>query len=354
MPDKQNENRFMAMLERRGIVRKVDSDEEETAETAPGSARSRPEADLRSLFGTTGAESPKITPAARQPVPGFTTPIMPGERQQLDHGQPQSAAESTGVQQPKSAEHMTPGQSAQTVPPAEPALRGHPVQLRERFSSEQPDLPPERVPHEQPDLPPEHIPREQQKPEELQKPASFFARVDPFKDEFPGPAEPEAEPSGHEAAPTTFISPPAPPPVESYTERYLDVDELFEVLSLKQQRTDTVYLIEEYLKTLPDSLPDESRRDIVRKIVAASGFDFDFLMGDGVLRVRALKEYAEKFARHTDEYVAARNTELAELEQQSLRVRHLIESRKELHKKQFFAIEAEAQRLKEILSFISG
>ena len=77
-------------------------------------------------------------------------------------------------------------------------------------------------------------------------------------------------------------------------------------------------------------------------------------MGDGVLRVKMLKEYAERFARHTDDYIAARQAELDELDQQILRTRRLIENRKDLHKKQFFSIEAEAQRLKEILTFISG
>ena len=77
-------------------------------------------------------------------------------------------------------------------------------------------------------------------------------------------------------------------------------------------------------------------------------------MGDGVLRVKMLKEYAERFAQHTEDYIAARQAELDELDQQILRNKRLIENRRELHKKQFFSIEAEAQRLKEILTFISG
>jgi len=155
-------------------------------------------------------------------------------------------------------------------------------------------------------------------------------------------------------ASVSYERPPEPPPVENLTERYLDIEELFEALAMKSKRTDTIYLIEEYLKTLPESLPDESRREIVSKIVAASGFDFDLLMGDGIIRVKMLKEYAERFAKHTDDFVSARNAEVNELEQQIMRIRRLIENRRELHKKQFFAIEAEAQRLKDILTFISG
>jgi len=66
-----------------------------------------------------------------------------------------------------------------------------------------------------------------------------------------------------------------------------------------------------------------------------------------------LKEYAERFAQHTDDYIAGLQAHVEELNQQILHAQQLIDKRKELHKKQFFSIEAEAQRLKEILAFIS-
>ncbi|MCL2820760.1 MAG: hypothetical protein FWD38_08025 [Oscillospiraceae bacterium] len=173
------------------------------------------------------------------------------------------------------------------------------------------------------------------------------------------PAAPLAPPIAPAAPPYTppAYAPAAPerePTPENYTDRFLNTEELYDALALRSKKTDTIYLIEEYLQTLPDSLPDTSRRDIVNKLLSASGFDYDLLMGDGVLRVKMLKEYAERFARHTDDYIAARQAELDELDRQILRTQRLIANRKDLHKKQFFSIEAEAQRLKEILTFISG
>jgi hypothetical protein len=143
-------------------------------------------------------------------------------------------------------------------------------------------------------------------------------------------------------------------PADDSTGRYLEIEELYELLSLQSKKTDTIFLIEDYINSIPDSLPDESRRQIISKIVAASGFDYDLLMGDGILRVKMLKEYAEKFARHTDDYVEARMAEIAALESELGRIQGLIEDRRELHKKQFLSIEAEAGRLREILTFING
>ena len=334
MPDKQNESKFMAMLERKGIVRKADSDEEPPAAPIPDTTRARPEVDVRALFGSPNSEITNVTPAARQPVPGLAPPTRSTERPQ--------AAERV---EPRPTERVFPIQT----PPAKPVgpVPPEPPELPEREDFELPrpvePEPPRPIEREQP----RPVEREQPRPIETQVP--LIARVDPFKEEPVKSDIPEEKPAEFPA----FEKPPQPQP-ENYTDRYLEINELYEALALRSKRTDTIYLVEEYLKTLPDSLPQESRREIVSKIVAASGFDFDLLMGDGVLRVKMLKDYAERFARHTDDYVTARQVELDELDQQILRIRRLIENRRELHKKQFYAIEAEAQRLKEILTFISG
>jgi len=253
--------------------------------------------------------------------------------------------------QPVPVEHEQPipVEYAQPIP-VERVQQPIPIEreLPRPIEREQP-IPVERV--QQPIPVERELPRpvERELPRPVEVPVPLFVGVDPFK------AEPVVlKALDDEPAELAAIEEPPQPQPENYTEKYLDIDELYEALALRTKRTDTIYLIEEYLKTLPDSLPEESRREIVSKIVAASGFDYDLLMGDGVLRVKMLKEYAERFARHTDDYVSARQAELDELDQKILRIRRLIENRRELHKKQFFAIEAEAQRLKEILTFISG
>ena len=350
MPDKQNENKFMAMLERKGIVRKAGA-EEGLADTEPVAARPRAEVDLRSLFGSPDGEDVNVTPAARQPVPGLSNPVFPGDKnQQEDFKAHLMPAERTGT--------------AHTDIPEEPLEQEYAASAESAASIGDATI-------EQPNPTDPSAPGGSQITVEAPLPMRDYGNImsiDPFKDEYISRTEPTATQvqqdqqaqqvqqawQNQQVQPAAPVYAPEKPSIDSYTDRYLDIEELYEVLSLKSKRTDTVYLIEEYLKTLPDSLPDQSRRDIVGKIVAASGFDYDLLTGDGVLRVKMLKEYAERFALYTEEYIAARNTELDGLEQQIMTIRRLIENRRDLHKKQFFAIEAEAQRLKEILTFISG
>ena len=323
MPDKQNESKFMAMLERRGMIRKTSSgNDSQEVDSNGANGHGRADADLRSMLNPSDGEAVKVKPAAQQPVPGMFTPTVSVERsRQLERELPRQASSAA-------FEPLTPV----IQPEPEPPKRAEPPQPNPFFSGIdfKEDIPMSEQPIARPDVPFAPV-----------SPATAGAMYAP----------------GTQFTPTAsfaFEKPPEPPPVENYTERYLNIEELYEALSLKSKRTDTIYLIEEYLRTLPESLPDESRREIVSKIVAASGFDFDLLMGDGILRVKMLKEYAERFAKHTDDYISARNTEVDELEQQIMRLRRLIENRRDLHKKQFFAIEAEAQRLKEILTFISG
>ena len=344
MPDKQNENKFMAMLERRGIVRRAGEDDAQS-ETNPEISQSRTDTDIRAILNNPAGNAPTVTPVARQPVPGMSNPIIPSEkpqnveREQQKREQPQATeprtAEPPRAEQPRVAEPPKVEPPRAEPPRAEPP-RAEPSKAVEPPKAERPMVA---------EAPRTEQPRTAAPVQQTASPGGFGS----FSDGAPR-NEFTASNDGF-GAPEIRQQQPSP---EDYTDRYLDIEDLYEVLSLKSKRTDTIYLVEEYLKTLPDSLPDESRREIVGKIVSASGFNYDLLMGDGVLRVKMLKEYAERFARHTDDYVAARQAELDELDRQILRVRKLVEDRRELHKKQFFAIEAEAQRLKDILTFISG
>ncbi|MCL2045042.1 MAG: hypothetical protein FWG88_01475 [Oscillospiraceae bacterium] len=344
MPEKENENKLMAMLERRGIVRKAGSEDEEQSELDSVSEKdsSQNETDVAASIGSTQSEAVRVTPAARQPVPGMATPILSGEQpQNTAREEPQHLG--SVVIELKDPD-LSQGENMETtsLQDAEDEITN--VLLDDEIND---DIK-EPIFDDLDDI-------EYDLDEILDE--DFSVTSIPLT--FPGGFQTfSSDTAQNEEIDTMELSPPNEYQQQStpddHTNRFIDIEDLYELLALKSNRTETIYLVEEYLKSLPDSLPDESRRDIVTKIVAASGFDYDLLMGDGVLRVKMLKDYAERFASRTDEYVASRQAELDELDKQIQRIRGLIEDRRELHKRQFFAIEAEAQRLKEILEFLAG
>jgi len=307
MPEKRNENKIMSMLERTGVLRKVDT-EDDSLDTNYSETDRSSDSDIKPLFNTPD-ESIKVTPAARQPVPGMTTPVFPSERN--DETEPERPRVREGAE--------TEWTITEEPPEPESDVFIEPLEFE--------TAPPE--PQPQPAAP--------------QRQTPVFSGLNIFKND-----------NNSEETPAAPARMEREPQSENYTDRYLNTEELYNALALRSKKTESIYLIEEYLQTLPPSLPDSQRREIVGRLISASGFDYDLLMGDGVLRVKMLKEYAERFAQHTEDYIAARQAELDELDQQILRNKRLIENRRELHKKQFFSIEAEAQRLKEILTFISG
>jgi chemotaxis protein histidine kinase CheA len=281
----------------------------------------------------------------------------------------------------ETAQYEEPVEYEEPAQPEETAQYEEPVQYEETAQYEEPTQYEEPAMYEQPvqfEPPP---PPKYEPPPTYQPPPSYdppqpyqplrntgLGTSDTQRGGYSGYDDSEIIGKPYFVKPPEPLTPPPPPPPPApaaapqplqptpadYTDRYLEVDELFEVLSIRAKKTETVYLIEEYLNTLPASLPDASRRQIVNKLIDASDFDFDRLLGDGILRVKMLKEYAERFAKHTNDYVAACQAELDEHERHIERIRLQISARKDLHKKQFFAIEAEAQRLKDILTFISG
>ena len=323
MPEKRNDSKIMAMLERRGVVRKVGADDgsySDEASDAPTNSGS----DIKTLIETPN-EAVKVTQAPRQPVPGMPSPIFPSEKPAGTRSDVAEHREQTRPERVFTEEKQAPV-SAVSAP--------EPLRSASQPASARPQVPAVSAAPPVAAAPPAAQP----------KPSSAFSGLNIFRNGGSSESKP--------AMITETVERDQQP--ENYTDRFLGTEELYEALALRSRKTDSIYLIEEYLETLPDSLPDSARREIVGKLIAASGFDYDLLIGDGVLRVKMLKEYAERFARHTDDYIAARQAEIDEMEQQILRSRRLIDNRKELHKRQFYSIEAEAQRLKDILTFISG
>ncbi|MDR1669936.1 MAG: hypothetical protein LBR76_08260 [Oscillospiraceae bacterium] len=176
---------------------------------------------------------------------------------------------------------------------------------------------------------------------------------------------PQPEPERAAAAPPVYTPVPETPygienkdsslfwEEPNTADRYLDMDQLYGTFHMKTSGIDTIYLIESYISTLPETLPAELRRSIILKIINASGFDFDQLLNDGIDRVSQLNDYSAKFASRTEEIVERHNVEIDALERQIQQIREAINERKNLHKRQFLTIESEAQRLKDVLDFIT-
>lgn len=144
------------------------------------------------------------------------------------------------------------------------------------------------------------------------------------------------------------------PAEESNVEpEFLGVDGIYGKLQLDYDKRKTIFIVNEFLSALPDSLPTDIKRKSVKDIIMVSGIDINNLMDDASRRLDALNTALESQLNKTEEIVANNNRAIAELENQITEIRKEVTGRKKKQEDQKSAIEYENQRITNIVQFIN-
>ena len=131
---------------------------------------------------------------------------------------------------------------------------------------------------------------------------------------------------------------------------FTEVEEIYRKGCLKSGGNETIYLLEEYINTLPDTA---QKRELVLRLVAASGFQVDDLLNDGLARMALIDTFAAAFRNRTEDLLARYSTEAERLARCMELLGEMSEERRRLHQRQIEALADEAERLKAILSFLN-
>ena len=138
------------------------------------------------------------------------------------------------------------------------------------------------------------------------------------------------------------------------SEKFLSISEILKEHLENLPGGDNLYHIEDYVRTLPEMIPEASKRDIIAKIIAAANLDKTTMMADGERRMEILREYAGNCSAATDAYVFSRLDEVDKLQERIDQLREEIKIRHEMQEKQITVINNEMQRLKKAISFLGG
>ncbi|MCL2740012.1 MAG: hypothetical protein FWE47_02320 [Oscillospiraceae bacterium] len=142
-------------------------------------------------------------------------------------------------------------------------------------------------------------------------------------------------------------------------EAYLDVDkystisDLYETYGKKASGTDTIFIIDDFAKSLPDNLSKNIKRQSVLNILEASKIELDTLVNDGVERIDSLNAYLSSFAERTSEIISSNEVEVSELEEKIKKLKRTIKERERLQQKQENAIELETHKIRTALDFVA-
>ena len=138
------------------------------------------------------------------------------------------------------------------------------------------------------------------------------------------------------------------------SDQFLSISEILKEHLENLPGGDTLYHIEDYVRTLPEMIPEASKRDIIAKIITAANLNKNTMAVDGEKRMEILREYAGNFSAATESYVFSRLDEVDKLQERIDQLRDEIKARHELQEKQITVINNEMQRLKTAISFLSS
>lgn len=133
----------------------------------------------------------------------------------------------------------------------------------------------------------------------------------------------------------------------------LKVDEIYEQKSLNYDKKKTIFMVDEFINALPDSLPMDVKRESVKNIITASGIDLENLMEDAYKRLDTLNKEMDMQLNATNKIITDSNIAIAELESKILEIKKQINERKKRQDESKHGIEYETQRIINIVEFIN-
>lgn len=140
---------------------------------------------------------------------------------------------------------------------------------------------------------------------------------------------------------------------ELYQEK-LDINEIYLKFGPSTNDTNTIYIIDSFLKALPDNLPSDIKLQSVLGIVSASKMDVEQLLTDGSRRLEVLTQFFKNFMNSNNNVIDENEKEISILTEKINQHKKIIEGRKKLQEEQKSVVEFELQKIENIIDFVQS
>lgn len=132
----------------------------------------------------------------------------------------------------------------------------------------------------------------------------------------------------------------------------LSIDEIYTIFSLlPRAATNTVYLIDNFLKALPNNLPIEIKRQSLDSLLTASHINMTDLLNDGKERIEIMNDYLENFTLDLEEVISEHEKQIKELNEKIAHHNSIIEERSRTLEEQKAIVKFEVQKISSIIDF---
>jgi predicted phage tail protein len=134
----------------------------------------------------------------------------------------------------------------------------------------------------------------------------------------------------------------------------LPIKTIFEKFGLETKETSTVYLIENFMKALPNNLPADIKRQSIINLISASQLDITSLLKDGSRRLDVLNNYINDFSNNVAETILSNEKQIRKLNERIAYHNRIIEDKQNMRDAQKSEVAFEIQKIANIIDFIEN
>jgi predicted phage tail protein len=134
----------------------------------------------------------------------------------------------------------------------------------------------------------------------------------------------------------------------------LPIKTIFEKFGLETKETSTVYLIENFMKALPNNLPADVKRQSIINLISASQLDITSLLKDGSRRLDVLNNYINDFSNNVAETIISNEKQIRKLNERIAYHNRIIEDKQNMRDAQKSEVAFEIQKIANIIDFIEN
>lgn len=130
------------------------------------------------------------------------------------------------------------------------------------------------------------------------------------------------------------------------------IESIYAKNNVYSEGVNSVFIIENFAKALPNNLPINMKRDSVLNIVSCSGMLLDKLISDGQNKLKCINQYRSVFNKDIEFEMSKYEEQIKEQEEKIVKMKKLINELKELKKDQLTILDYEEEQINSILNFI--
>ncbi len=137
----------------------------------------------------------------------------------------------------------------------------------------------------------------------------------------------------------------------SIIDKSLDISEIYALFGMDSNKTNTIFMLGQFINAIPESLPHDIRKESVMNILTAAKSNFTDFIKDGEIRLNTLNDFTEKFHHTVNSKIDEYNMEISKLKSLISDYEIKIENKKNMLSKQDSTVKYELQKINSIINF---